>query len=279
MYVIFILIYNFFTHGVILLLFINLTNTLYIPNNSHNCYENLNNSFYLKNSTSECNCYVNNIFNVFSTQDVYYNNFLLFSTKGSIPPDSSSGINDHFPISILLMCFLIKLLKKKIKRMSLCNILVLLIIKLLSNSIERDNKLTQHIKDCTKKYFFTIENIKASNCVSEQFLETNLCFLCISKIRCRNYCSFFQLLLLLSGDINPNPGPQDYESNKMWEPFVKRGLHFIHININSLLPKIDELRSIAQKSNAAVIGITESKLDESVLNSEIYIRQLQFDSM
>ena len=57
----------------------------------------------------------------------------------------------------------------------------------------------------------------------------------------------------------------------MWEPFVKKGLHFIHVNINSLLPKIDELRSIAQKSNAAVIGITESKLDESVLNSEIHI--------
>ena len=47
--------------------------------------------------------------------------------------------------------------------------------------------------------------------------------------------------------------------------------NFIHLNINSLLPKIDELRSIARKSNAAVIGITESKLDESVLNSEIYI--------
>ena len=57
----------------------------------------------------------------------------------------------------------------------------------------------------------------------------------------------------------------------MWEPFVKKGLHFIHVNINSLLPKIDELRSIAKKSNAAVIGITESKLDESVLNSEIHI--------
>ena len=57
----------------------------------------------------------------------------------------------------------------------------------------------------------------------------------------------------------------------MWEPFVKRGLHFIHINVNSLLPKIDELRSIAKKSNAAVIGITESKLDDSVLNSEIHI--------
>ena len=55
------------------------------------------------------------------------------------------------------------------------------------------------------------------------------------------------------------------------EIFKKGGLHFIHININSLIPKIDEIRSIAQNTNAAVIGITESKLDETVHNSEINI--------
>ena len=53
--------------------------------------------------------------------------------------------------------------------------------------------------------------------------------------------------------------------------FQQRGLHFIHLNINSILPKIDELRLIAAKTNAAVIGITESKIDESVLDGEIRI--------
>ena len=43
----------------------------------------------------------------------------------------------------------------------------------------------------------------------------------------------------------------------------------MHININSLLPKIDELQYIAKLSEAAVIGISESKLDDSVLSSEI----------
>ena len=38
-----------------------------------------------------------------------------------------------------------------------------------------------------------------------------------------------------------------------------------------MLPKIDELRNIAKLSNAAVIGIGESKLDDSVLSSEIHI--------
>ena len=28
----------------------------------------------------------------------------------------------------------------------------------------------------------------------------------------------------------------------MWSPFKKRGLHFLHININSILSKIEELR-------------------------------------
>ena len=51
-----------------------------------------------------------------------------------------------------------------------------------------------------------------------------------------------------------------------WKVFNKRGLHLIHLNINSLLSKIDELRAIAKKSRATVIGITESKLDETVLD-------------
>ena len=48
----------------------------------------------------------------------------------------------------------------------------------------------------------------------------------------------------------------------IWLPFKKRGLHFLHININSILSKIDELRHIAKLSNASVIGVSESKLDD-----------------
>ena len=51
--------------------------------------------------------------------------------------------------------------------------------------------------------------------------------------------------------------------------FKARGLYFIHININSLLPKIEELRRIACLSSAAVTGISESKLDHSLFDSEI----------
>ena len=91
------------------------------------------------------------------------------------------------------------------------------------------------------------------------------------------------MLLLLLGDISLNPGPSHINQtsdNNEWDVFKARGLHFIHININSLLPKIEELRRIACQSNAAVIGISESKLDNSMFDSESEINRyniLRFD--
>ena len=60
-------------------------------------------------------------------------------------------------------------------------------------------------------------------------------------------------------------------NDDVWLPFKKRGLHILHLNVNSLLSKIEEMRQIALASNAAVIGITESKLDETVLDGEVNI--------
>ena len=77
--------------------------------------------------------------------------------------------------------------------------------------------------------------------------------------------SYFRIILLLSGDINLNPGlnadvlPFSNESFsndesqifsgsddgnlnlEKWQVFKKKDLHFVHINIISLLPKDDEL--------------------------------------
>ena len=108
-----------------------------------------------------------------------------------------------------------------------------------------DNK-TSYLKNCTKKYFFTYETIKELDQVCSVFLKSNLNLYAASKLKLRNYFTFLTFLLLLSGDIHSNPEPQGTNTNKMWEPFEKKGLHFIHININSLLQKIDELKSIAQ---------------------------------
>ena len=53
--------------------------------------------------------------------------------------------------------------------------------------------------------------------------------------------------------------------------FQTKGLHFIHLNTRSLPPKVDELRLIASSSKAAIIGITETWLDDSVSDTEINI--------
>ena len=65
-----------------------------------------------------------------------------------------------------------------------------------------------------------------------------------------------------------------------WAAFSNRGLQLIHLNINSLLPKTDELRDIAKRTKTAVIGISESKRDSTVLDPKIYIDNyeiLRFD--
>ena len=71
------------------------------------------------------------------------------------------------------------------------------------------------------------------------------------------------MLLLLSGDISLNPGPTPNS--------VPQGIHFLYLNINSILPKLDELKTIAGNTKAAVIGITESKVDNSISDSEVGI--------
>ena len=43
-------------------------------------------------------------------------------------------------------------------------------------------------------------------------------------------------------------------------------IRLIHLNINSVLSKIDELGEIANETRAAVIGLTKTKLDADVLD-------------
>ena len=45
----------------------------------------------------------------------------------------------------------------------------------------------------------------------------------------------------------------------------------MYLNINSLLNKIDELRNIASSFNVAVIGISETKLHNTVYDSEVAV--------
>ena len=53
--------------------------------------------------------------------------------------------------------------------------------------------------------------------------------------------------------------------------FKKKSFNISHLNINSLLPEIYETRFIANQSNASIIVISESKLDSSILSSDLDI--------
>ena len=87
----------------------------------------------------------------------------------------------------------------------------------------------------------------------------------LNKLRIkRNECfKFYHLLILLSGDVSLNPGPSQYlpDNDDKFEPFRKRGLHFLHIDVNNLLSKTDELRDVVGHTKPAMLWITESKLD------------------
>ena len=79
------------------------------------------------------------------------------------------------------------------------------------------------------------------------------------------------------GTSNSSPPSQEAESNTTnnidnhYDVFCKKGLHFLHLNARSLLPKLVEIKTLALQSNAAVIGISETWLDDSISDSEIEI--------
>ena len=66
-------------------------------------------------------------------------------------------------------------------------------------------------------------------------------YFALNKLRIkRNECfKFYHLLILLSGDVSINPGSSQHilDNDDKFEPFRKRCLHFLHINVNSLFIK------------------------------------------
>ena len=95
----------------------------------------------------------------------------------------------------------------------------------------------------------------------------------ISKFRFKNDNSFYPLLLLLSGDISLNSGlfsNLQLFKQEEWQAFSNKG-DLIHLSINTLLPKIEELVDIAKRAKAALINLSESKLNGTALDPEIYI--------
>ena len=77
--------------------------------------------------------------------------------------------------------------------------------------------------------------------------------------------------MLNNATYTPETNLESCLENDQGKTFNKRGIHLIHLNINSVLPKIDELLEIAKKTRATVIGLTETKLDATILDGEVNI--------
>ena len=72
-----------------------------------------------------------------------------------------------------------------------------------------------------------------------------------------------------------HPEPDDNiplpSADEHFKCFTKTGVHFIHLNVRSLLPKFEKLKVIANKTKAAAIILTETWLDSSISSGEIDI--------
>ena len=120
----------------------------------------------------------------------------------------------------------------------------------------------------------------------------------LSKIDLDRYRSFRKILLILSWDINLNPGPVYWVQNENLlhvlsfyecsfsrdrfyynlnsfsenvsqndrDVFKKRGMYFIHVNIDFCQKLIKCY--IANINNASIIGISETEQDKTILSSE-----------
>ena len=63
------------------------------------------------------------------------------------------------------------------------------------------------------------------------------------------------------------------------DDFRKKSLHILQLNVNSLLPEIDDISYIAKQSNASIIEISESKLDSSILSNQLDIENYNLISI
>ena len=120
--------------------------------------------------------------------------------------------------------------------------------------------------------FFNLETLTSCRHIQHITLYKNFVFLVVTNLKYKNCTNFYKFILLLSGDASLNPGPVQRSpdiSSTIWDPLNKKDLHFLPIDINSLLSKKDEIRCIVNKTKAAIIGMTESKLDHTVPYSEV----------
>ena len=173
--------------------------------------------------------------------------------------------------SIAIFLFLIKVTTLVRRNHAMLLIYIGALKILIRNQSLQETPILHSLKLCPNNSFLSIEIMNKMNELHSNDLNSFYIMIALANMKFKNNAMFYKYIILLSGDISLNPGPDQVDTLGIWHPFKKRGLHFLHLNVNSLLPKIDELRHICKLTNAAIIGITETKLDDSILNCEINI--------
>ena len=167
----------------------------------------------------------------------------------------------------------------------------------------RNLSIIENLKEVNTREFLCLHLIKSMELIEKAELLRRLPVYALSMINLDGNGSFRKILLILSWNINLNSGTvrgiqnknllyvlpfhdcifsgdgfyynlnslSENVSRNEWNIFKKRGMHFIHINMNSLFPKTDEVRYIANITNASIIGISETKQDKTILSSELEV--------
>ena len=148
----------------------------------------------------------------------------------------------NFITSLLFLCK--QFYNPKLKVTIIISFFIHLNIAYDALSVSFDNvSVIVNLKNSPTNEFFTIEALHITYKINEFSTNMHLKLLTIHKMKYKSNHLYVKIALLLSGDINLNPRPVTRHQLKdpKFEAFNNKGLHLIHLNINSLLAKIDEL--------------------------------------
>ena len=188
--------------------------------------------------------------------DQHYSKYIFISSMShNLQGAKENGYNIksywiNFLISLLFLCK--QFYNPKLKVTIIISSLIHLTITYNALSVSFNNvSVIMNLENSPTNEFFTLEVLHITYKINEFSTNMRLKLLPINKMKYKSNHLYVKMALLISGDINLNPGPvaRHQLNDPKFEAFNNKGFHLIHLNINSLLPKIDELRNIAKCSN------------------------------
>jgi len=125
------------------------------------------------------------------------------------------------------------------------------------------NLLHLHYLSILKDWFIVSADSLPAFCISLNSKSGTFC--CKSRL-------LVIILLLISGNVQPNPGPDSIKLCDTAEDFKSRsGLGIIHLNVRSLKLKLDMVNLWVRSTDADIVVLSETWLTKPVLDADIGI--------